>query len=160
MSDPIARSLPTNHLQRLEFMVGEFTGIETLYPPEGGPVHFTAYVVGRWEACDRFVEVDFYADIPGVGRESFRAMITYSGSHQAYRMWIYAASQEDPVHMVGQFEGDVLIFISDPTNMIWGMQRLRYAFTPHEDGSIELLGERWEPDGYAKYCTVTFRRAE
>ena len=85
-------------------------------------------------------------------------MLTYSESKSLYRMWVYAASQEDPIHMAGQFEDDRLVFISDPTNMVWGMQRLRYAFTPHPDGAIELLGERWEPDGYAKYCTVVFRR--
>ena len=139
-------------------MVGDFVGEETLYPPDGAPVNFTATVVGQWETCERFVMVDFFAEIPGVGTETFRAMLTYSESKSLYRMWVYAASQEDPIHMAGQFEDDRLVFISDPTNMVWGMQRLRYAFTPHPDGAIELLGERWEPDGYAKYCTVVFRR--
>ncbi|MGV3618960.1 MAG: hypothetical protein ACO1SV_26840 [Fimbriimonas sp.] len=160
MSNLITRHLPIAELHRLEFMVGEFTGTETLYPPEGAPVQFAAHVSGQWEACERFVKIDFFADIPGVGPETFRSMITYGDSRRAYRMWIFAASQEEPIHMTGNFDGDRLIFLGDPTPMVWGMQRLRYSFLPGADGSIELLGERWEPDGYAKYCSVTFRRNE
>jgi hypothetical protein len=158
MANIIAPSIPTQQLRQLEFIIGDFVGTETLYPPESSPVHFTAHVSGQWEVCERFVKIDFFADIPGVGVETFRAMITYSEAKSAYRLWVFAASQEEPVHMEGGFEADRLIFVSDPTPMVWGMQRLRYTFTPHADGSIELLGERWEPDGYAKYCTVTFRR--
>lgn len=160
MANLIARTLPISQLQRLEFLVGEFSGMETLYPPDGATVHFLANVVGTWETCERFVKIDFFADIPNVGRETFRAMITFSETLDQYRMWIFAASQEEPIHMTGTFEEDQLIFLGDPTPMVWGMQRLRYVFTPQPDGSIELLGERWEPDGYAKYCTVTFRRVE
>lgn len=123
-------------------------------------MQFLANVVGQWETCERFVKIDFYADIPGIGPETFRAMLTFSESTDRYRMWVFAASQEEPVHLVGNFDGDRIAFVSDPTPMVWGMQRLRYTFNPLSDGSIELLGERWEPDGYAKYCTVTFRRNE
>jgi hypothetical protein len=158
MPNFIARSLPTDHLRRLEFLLGQFSGLETLYPPEGTPVQFQAHVVGEWEACDRFVKFDFFADIPTVGVETFRALITYSEAKGAYRMWTFAASQEEPLHMVGHFEGDNLVFVSDPTPMVWGMQRLRYTFFPLADGGAELLGERWEPDGYAKYCSVVFRQ--
>jgi hypothetical protein len=157
MSNSISRTLPTEHLRRLDFLLGESSGLETLYPPEGPPVQFNAYVTGSWETCERYVKIDFYAEIPGIGVETFRAMITYSETQQCYRFWCFAASQEEPVHFRGHFNGDELIFISDPTPMVWGMQRLRYTFSPKSDSSVELLGERWEPDGYAKYCSVVFR---
>lgn len=156
MSTSISRSLPTDQLRRLQFLLGESTGIETLYPPDAAPVTFRAYVSGSWESCDRFFKIEFYGDIPGFGAESFTSLITYSEQKHSYRMWVFAASQEEPVHLTGNFSENRLVFVSDPTNMVWGMQRLRFTFTHLETG-VELLGERWEPDGYAKYCSVLFR---
>ena len=150
--------LPVDELKRLEFMTGVFVGEEVLYPPTGEPVYFTAHLVGDWEPCERFLKVDFYGDIPGIVKETFQAKITYSKSMSAYRMWVFLASQEDPIHMVGNFQDNKIVFVSDPTDMLWGMQKLRYTFTPVEDG-YETYGERWEPDGYVPYCVVTFRRS-
>jgi hypothetical protein len=158
MPPPISKSIPTDQLRRLNFLLGDSCGLETLYPPDGEPVQFTAHVSASWEACDRFVRLDFFGEIPGVGVESFRTLITFSETMDCYRFWLFASSQEEPVHAVGDFQGDDLVFITDPTRMVWGTQRLRFTFRPACDGSIELLGERWEPDGYAKYCSVVFRQ--
>jgi hypothetical protein len=157
MSTSISRSLPIDQLRKLQFLLGESSGLETLYPPEQPPVQFKAYVSGSWETCERFVKFDFVGEIPGIGVESFNALITYSESQHCYRMWAFAASQEEPLYLTGQFHGTSLVFISAPTPMVWGMQRLRYSFFPADDGSVELLGERWDLDGYAKYCAVVFR---
>ena len=157
---PISFSIPIERLRSLEFLLGESVGLETLYPPEGAPVQFQAFVNGSWESCERFIKIDFFGDIPGVGPETFRAMITYSEKMGCYRMWAFAATQEEPMHMCGDFEGESLVFVGDPTPMLWGFQRLRFRFDPNPDGSIEFLGERWEPDGYAKYCSVVFRPTE
>lgn len=157
MALPISYSLPVHRLRRLEFMLGESAGLETLYPPEGLPVQFQSHVSAKWESCERFVVLDFYADIPGVGPETFHAMITFSNERCCYRMWSFEASHEEPMYMEGDFQGDQLVLLSDPTRMIWGFQRLRYTFTPHLDGCVEFLAERWEPDGYAKHSCVVFR---
>ena len=157
MALPISYSLPVDKLHRLEFLLGESAGLQTLYPPEVQPVQFNAHVSAKWERCDRYVVMDFYADIPTVGPETFHAMITFSEERQCYRLWSFEASQEEPMYMEGHFESDQLILRSDPALMIWGFQRLRYTFTPYTDGSVEFLAERWEPDGYAKHSSVVFR---
>jgi hypothetical protein len=157
---PNSFEVPLEQLHKLEFLLGETEGLETLYPPEGSPVQFKAVVVGAWESCERFVRLDFYADIPGIGVESFRAMITYSTVLSCYRMWAFASSQEEPMHLTGNFEGHGLVLVSDPTPMYWGLQRIRFTISPLADDTIELLGERWEPDGYKKYCSVVFRHSE
>lgn len=157
MAQPISSTIPVRQLRRLEFLLGESNGLQTLYPPEAPPVQFEAYVVGSWEHCERFIKLDFFADIPGMGPETFRALITYSEKMDCYRMWAFSSSQEEPIHMTGEFVADQLIFVSDPTKMIWGLQRLRYTFVPGSDDSVQMLGERWEPDGYAKYCSVVYR---
>ncbi|HSI72536.1 MAG TPA: hypothetical protein VK934_05125 [Fimbriimonas sp.] len=153
----IPSTIPASQLRRLEFLLGESCGLQTLYPPEGSPVQFTAHINGSWETCERFIKLDFFAEIPGLGAETFRALITYSDKLECYRLWAFASSQEEPVHMTGEFNGRKLVFVSDPTNMIWGLQRLRYTFTALRDGAVEMLGERWEPDGYAKYCSIVYR---
>ena len=160
MPPPNSFAIPVDQLRKLEFILGESEGLETLYPPEGPPVQFRANVFGQWESCERFVRFDFYANIPGIGIETFRALITYSRDMAAYRMWAFGASQEEPMHLTGNFEGTDLIFVSEPTPMIWGLQRLRFTLMPKSDGSVELLGERWEPHGYVKYCSVVFTPSE
>lgn len=157
MPPPIPSTIPLAQLRRLEFLLGETKGLETLYPPQAEPVQFQAHVSAQWEPCERFVRLSFFGDIPGLGVETFHALITYSVNLECYRMWIFSASQEEPLHLLGHFEGVRIVFVSDPTKMVWGMQRLRFTMWPTEDGHVELLGERWEPDGYAKYCSVIFR---
>jgi hypothetical protein len=160
MAQPISSTIPARQLHRLEFLLGEASGLQTLYPPGGQPVQFQANVVGSWEHCERFIKLDFYAEIPNLGPETFRALITYSETLNCYRMWAFSSSQEEPLHLTGDFFGDDLVLVSDPTMMIWGLQRLRYTFTPQRDDSVQMLGERWEPDGYAKYCSVVYRPSD
>jgi hypothetical protein len=160
MALPISSTIPAEQLRRLEFLLGESCGLQTLYPPEASPVQYTAHINGSWETCERFIKLDFFAEIPGLGVETFRALITYSEKMECYRLWAFASSQEEPVHMTGEFMGRKLVFVSDPTKMIWGLQRLRYTFASQRDGSVEMLGERWEPDGYAKYCSVVYRPSD
>lgn len=153
----ISRSIPGEQLRRLGFLIGECQGLETLYPPEEPPVQFTAFVSGAWEACERYLKIDFFAEIPRFGVESVRALITYSEGLSRYRMWVFSTTHEEPIYFTGDFDCGRLVFVSDPTQMVWGLQRLRYTFTPLEDQAVQMLGERWEPDGYAKLSSVVFR---
>ncbi len=158
MADSIRDTIPSSHLHRLDFMLGELVGVETLYPPGLAPIQFRAYFSGSREVCERFLNIDFFGQIPNVGVETFRAMITYSENLQSYRMWTFSASQEEPVYMVGNFDDTKLVFVSEPTPMVWGIQRLRYSLEPHRDGKVTVLGERWELDGYVPYCAVELGR--
>ena len=156
MSTAISRSIPTEHLRKLDFLLGESSGWETLYPPGQPPVQFTATYAASREDCERFVKVEFFGDIPGWGIESFMALVTWSESRSAYRMWIFSATQEEPMHMTGGFQNDELVLISDPWKMPWGIQKMRSTFKPLPDGGFSYLAELWDPDGYSKYCSVTF----
>ena len=156
MAERILSTIPTEQLRALDFLLGESRGHEVLYPPGQPPVEFEANVTAAREDCERFLRIEFYAEIPGLGIESFLSLITYSERMHCYRLWAYASSQEEPLHMTGNFEGDDLVFVSDPSPMIWGLQRMRSTFTPLSDGSIEYHAELWEPEGYVKYCSVVF----
>jgi hypothetical protein len=157
MAEGILNSIPRDMLRKLDFMLGELSGTETLYPPGKEPVQFDAHVCASREDCERFVKIDFFADIPSIGIESFLALVTYSEKMRCYRLWIFAASQEEPLHMTGDFEGDSLVMVSDPSPMLWGMQRMRSTFTPLLDGGFRYVADLWEPDGYTKYCSTEFK---
>jgi hypothetical protein len=152
-------AIPQRQLRRLEFLVGDFSGEQTLFPPDGGRVDYRVHFSGSREVCDRFTKLEFYADIPTYGIESFTALLTYSHNKEAYESWLFSSSSEEPLHMSGNFKGDQLVLVSDPWSMPWGLQRLRGTFTPYENGDFRYESELWEPDGYVPFRTGTYHRS-
>ena len=149
--------IPQRALRRLESLAGEYSGIQTLQPPGGCLVAYPAFCTVSREACERFVKVEFFAEIPDYGIESFTAFISYSASKDCYQMWQFSSSSEEPLRMTGNFVGEHLVMVSDPWSMPWGLQRLRGTFTPG-DRAFEYLAELWEPDGYIKFRHTIFNR--
>jgi hypothetical protein len=148
--------IPQSALRRLESLAGEYVGIQTLHPPGGRSVSYPASCTISREACERFVKVEFFAEMPGMGIESFSSFLGYSSAKDCYQMWQFSSSSEEPLHMAGNFKGDQLIMISEPWSMPWGLQRLRGTYTPLSHGSFEYLAELWEPDGYARFRHTVF----
>ena len=149
--------IPRSALLRLEVFAGEYDGLQTLYPPGGQVVSFDAFCSVTREACDRFVKVEFYAEVPGLGIESSTAIATYSSSKRCYQMWLFSSLSEEPLYMTGNFNGSQLTMISEPWSMPWGLQRLRGTFTPRPDGSFDFLSELWELDGYVMFRSTHFK---
>ncbi len=158
MENATAVEIPRDALRRLEFLSGEYSGTQRLYPPEGKAVSYDAHCCISREACERFLKVEFIADVPDVGIESFTALATYSTSKACYQMWLFASTTEEPLHMAGNFKGRHLVMISDPWSMPWGLQRLRGTFTPMGEDSFEYVVELWEPEGYVVYKRSMFTR--
>lgn len=152
-------AIPQQALRRLEFLVGEFVGEQTLYPPDRKHVRFLARCNGYREACERFTRVEFYAEIPSFGIETFTAFLTYSAKAEAYELWLFSSNSEEPLHMKGDFKGEQLVMISDPWSMPWGLQRLRGTYTPLPNGDFKYESELWEPDGYTLFRSVVFHRS-
>jgi hypothetical protein len=150
--------IPIAELRRLDFLIGESSGVVTLYPPEMDPIQFQGYFSVSREACERFLRIEFYGDIPNVGIESIHALLTYCSKIGAYRMWSFATSQEESLVMTGNFEGDSLVMVSEPADMIWGLQKLRTRFTPREDGIFTCYSELWTIDGYVPYSEAAYRQ--
>lgn len=130
--------------------MGESAGPFVLYPPGKQAVHFTGYMRVERESCDRFLRLDFFGHLPN-GIETVQAMVTYSEKHECYRMWSFASSHEEPVLMHGEFNGDSLVFLSDPTDMASGIEKMRCTFTPIADGVVEYLVEFWTIEGHVPY---------
>jgi hypothetical protein len=158
MDKTISSTFPWPEIRQLNFILGEHAGWETLYPPEGEPIHFRASVSGSREECERFVRIEFYGDLGSYGIESFLGLLSYSKSRGCYTMWMFGSSQEDPLFLTGDFTDGTLVLTSDVSTTFWGVERLRFSITPTE-GRIHLFGEIWRLDGWTKYCVATYDSA-
>jgi hypothetical protein len=160
MQSPLARSIPHERLSKVDFLLGDGWGVETLYPPSEAPVQFRSVFSGSWEPCERFIKLDFFANVPGLGEETYRALLTWSEKLACYKMWLFNSTGEEPLVLTGDFLRDKLVMISEPWHMPWGLQRMRCSFTALEVDGFEYFAELWEPDGYSKFRTVVFRPIE
>lgn len=150
--------IPQQALMRLEFLAGEYTGTQTMQPPGGKAVSYEAVCTVSREVCERFLKIEFYAQIPEHGIETFTAFLTYSEKKNAYEMWLFSSAAEEPLHMTGDFKNRRLVMVSDPWLMSWGLQRIRGTFTAHPDGAFEYVTDLWEPDGYTRFRSTIFRK--
>jgi len=121
-----------------------------VYPPGKHPVTFTAYLQAQHESCDRFMRLEFFGHLP-TGVEAVQSMITYSEKHECYRMWCFVSSHDEPILMQGEIMGPSLVFMSDPTDMASGIEKMRCTFTPNCDGVFDFNVEFWTIDGYVPY---------
>lgn len=144
-------------MRRLEFLVGESSGYQTLYPPGSDPVQYLAVCSITREQCDRFLELRFFASVPGFGPCSITALLGYSMSKGCYEMWLFSSGSEQPMHLSGDFQGDKLVLVSEPWNMSFGLQKFRITFSPFGE-SVEYLSETWSLEGYQKFNSVIFGR--
>lgn len=145
-------------LGRLEFLIGEFAGLQTLFPPGGEAVRFEAAFTGMREACDRFVSCDYAACIPRYGDESFRAMITFNTKRRQFEMWMFSSSAEEPLVMTGNFDAGALVMVSEPWAMPWGLQRLRTTFSEVENEGVEIRTDLFEIEGWIPFRHTRFQR--
>ena len=156
MSHNAGFGFPRAELLRVDFLIGESSGVSTLVAPEGLPVQFRSYLNVSREACERFLRLEYYGEIPNLGIESIHALLTYSVRHEAYQMWCFAASQEAPLVLTGNFEGETLVLLSEPADMIWGLQKMRLKYRPLTDGIVECVAELWTIDGFVPFYFATF----
>lgn len=143
-------------LRALDFLIGEGMGPGIFYPPGRTATQFTGHLRVEREHSERFVRMEFFAMIPGCGPELVHSLITYSEELRCYRMWSYLQSAEDPMLMHGEFQGQKLVFLSDPTQMKSGIQKLRCEFSQVGEGIIEYCAELWTIDGYVPYLRATY----
>lgn len=148
--------LPIEELRKLDFLIGDSSGQGVLCAPGRLPVPYTGYMHVEREQCERFLRMEFYGQIPILGTESIHSLVTYSRKLECYRMWSFAASQEEPMLMRGEFDGSRLVFVSDPVEMVWGIERMRCSFAALGEGTVDHCAELWTIDGYQPYFRATY----
>jgi len=151
-------AIPQTALRKLDFLVGEYSGTQMLFPPDGKARSYEVSCCISREACERFVKVEFFADVPEFGVESHTGLLTFNAAKNLYQMWLFSSHAEEPMVMTGDFREHQLVMVSEPWLMPWGLQRIRGVITPFVDGSFEFVTELWAPDGYTKFRHTLFRR--
>jgi hypothetical protein len=142
-------SMPTpgaSH-QKLEVLVGSWSGAETLHPspwdPKGGPA---AGKVNNRRALDGFAVVQDYSQERG-GQVTFRGhgVFGYNAQENCYTMHWWDSMGFPPHLFKGQFEGDRLVLTAASP---MGHTRASWKFNP--DGSYFHLmevsgdGQSWQ----------------
>lgn len=143
--------LPSEELRRLDFLIGDSCGSGTMFPPGKHPINYQGSIFGARESCERYLRLDFFGDLPMLGSESVHSLITYSRKEGCYKMWSFASSQEEPAEFAGEFRDGKLVFLSDPTDMMFGIQRVRVTFEPISEGLLNYSGDLWTMDGYVPF---------
>lgn len=147
---------PAAELHLLDFLVGECSGPATVFPPGQDPIQFIGNFNATRESCDRYLRIEFYADVPILGRESAHVLMTYADECSCYKMWIFSSMREEPTVLYGEFRDDVLTFVGEPSKTIWGMQRMRCSLRRVADGVVDYCSEFWTIDGFVPYFRAQY----
>ncbi|MBI1757194.1 MAG: hypothetical protein HYR64_08830 [Fimbriimonas ginsengisoli] len=150
--------VPTAELAKLEFLVGDFTGIETLYPPgNGDPITLRSIISGEWDSRDRFMRLHFLGIIPD---RIYRSQLWIITAREAgdYGLWIFANDDHEPGMATGTIEDGSIVFTGQPRETEWGLQRFRFRYTREGTDTFSCLGEIWHPAGYRLFQSASYRR--
>jgi len=153
----ISKHLPREQLQKLDFMVGEFSSWHTLWPaPDRPAVQYRSVLNASREGCDRFLRTEQFSDVPGIGLVSSTWLYTYDPKSDVYRAYGFSSAYEDAVQFEGTWDGDALVMLSSPVNGYCGLQRYRHTITPRGDSSWDFLEERWDLAGFILHASGTY----
>jgi hypothetical protein len=153
----IGKQAPREELKRLDFMVGEFSSWQTLWPTnKRPPVQYRSVVSAHREGCDRFLRLEQFSDVPGIGLVSSTALYTYNRRDAAYEAYGFCSALEEPLRFRGNWEGNRLVMVSNPVAGYGGLERFRQTLTPRGAERWDFLEERWEPEGYVKHILGTY----
>ena len=153
----ISTHLPKEELKRLEFLVGEFSSWQTLWPANGKPsVQFRSVVRSYREGCDRFLRMEQFSDVPGIGQVSSTALYTFNRRDATYESYGFSSAHEEALRFKGNWEADRLVLTSNPVSGYGGLERFRHILIPHDRDRWDFIEERWELNGYVRHASGTF----
>jgi hypothetical protein len=153
----ISNQLPKEELKRLDFLVGEFSSWQTLWPSNGKPpVQFRSVVSAHREGCDRFLRLEQFSDVPGLGAVSSTALYTFNRRDAAYESYGFSSAHEEALRFKGNWEANRLILISNPVAGYGGLERFRQIVVPRGEDRWDFTEERWELNGYVRHVVGTY----
>jgi hypothetical protein len=153
----ISSQMPKEELKRLDFLVGEFSSWQTLWPANNRPsVQYRSVTRAHREGCDRFLRIEQFSDVPGIGLVSSTALLTYNRRDATYDSYGFSSAHEEPLRFRGNWEAGRLILVSNPVCGYGGMERFRQSIIPKGPDRWDFLEERWELDGYVKHILGTY----
>ncbi len=126
---------PSEHMDRLAFLIGRFVGTQELKLPGKEPFSFEFLAFGSRHNAERWLSLQFVAKIPGYGIESRHDFVTWDPKAEQYRWVMLSNLSVEPIVLDGGFEDNALVLISNPWQSSWGLTQLKATLTPMECGS-------------------------
>jgi hypothetical protein len=153
----IDSNMPKQEIQKLDFMVGEFTSWQTLFPTTGAaPVQYRSVVRAEREGCDRFLRLEQFSDVPGIGFVSTTALYGYNRRENVYECYGFSSAHEEPLRLRGHWQEGHLVLVSEPVSGYSGLDRIRQTLSPKGEERWDFLEERWNLSGFAKHVVGTY----
>ena len=150
-------ALPREELRRLEFMVGEFTSWQTMFPDsDRTPVQYRSVLRAHREGCDRFLRMEQFSDVPGIGLVSTTSLFSFNSRDGVYQCYGFCSAHEEPLRYLGRWEAGRLIMISNPVAGYSGLNRFRQTITPKGQDRWDFLQERWDLTGFVKHVAGSY----
>ena len=149
--------LPKEELKRLEFLVGEFSAWLTMWPANGKPpVQYRSVLRANREGCDRFLRMEQFSDVPGIGLVNSTALYTFNRRDATYDAYGFSSLHEEALRFKGNWEANRLILLSNPVAGYAGLERYRHSLRPAGEGGWDFLEERWDLNGYVRHIAGTY----
>ncbi|MEA2553150.1 MAG: hypothetical protein QOJ65_1326 [Fimbriimonadaceae bacterium] len=105
--------IPTEELNKVDFLLGDWTGEESMMGQKS-----TSKTHSEWALGGRYVRTNVtYQMGPAAPPVEGMHMLTYDPDKKVYTAWWYDSAAPNVMSMKGNFEGDKLVLISDPTPM-------------------------------------------
>jgi hypothetical protein len=153
----ISNQLPREELKTLDFLVGEFSSWQTLWPANGRPtVQYRSVVRSFREGCDRFLRLEQYADVPHLGLVSSTLLYTFNRREAAYESYGFSSAHEEALRFRGGWEAGRLILTSNPICGYGGLERYRHTIFPKSAERWDFLEERWDLHGFVRHISGTY----
>ncbi len=153
----IPYGLPVEHLRKLQFLTGEFSGSQCMkLPGEKGATAMDSRWTGSWEPCDRYLHItQFTNNRRHQVHDSVHIMATYQIERHQYVFWVFASSSAEILHLAGEFHGDTLALLGTKTGAGNPAEDVRLFLTPTRRG-FDLNCQHWEPMGWSPYCDCEY----
>jgi uncharacterized protein DUF1579 len=138
---------PSPELKKLEFLVGKCTAKGKMYMPGQAAVDWSGSDKTTWTKDGRYIKSESKMSCSGMGEDVALTMIAYDQQAKIYRLWRYSSFTTVPIEATGSFEGEKLVFNTNPCEK--GMV-FRVTFEPKAKREVAFLLEMKVGENYEK----------
>lgn len=144
----VLQAAPNSDVQKLAFLIGDWTSVETAHMPGREPITFELTGKNRWTLGGDYVKIEESFEISGRKFYNLQLM-TFDSSAKAYKMWWFSSGSAKPTEFTGEFQQGKLVFTAaNPP------YRITYVMNGAEEvnATLEIMnGDKYQLRTEAKY---------
>jgi hypothetical protein len=147
-------SPPSPEMERLAWLIGEWSSVERSTAPGRDPVDFTLDGKNEWSLGGAAIRIEETLHLPGGTKSYNLIIIRWDAQAKNYRMSLYVSAAPNAREFTGSIESNNLIFVHTPEPGKGSPLRITYApkNATECDALLEVkVGDNWEVRTVAKY---------